>query len=377
MSEPTQQHSQDRPWHDRPLWQIRACRELFWLLFLIFTVWLAYQARAILIPIILAFALAYVVHPVIESAQRRWNVPRLVSAGVLFVLVLVGVVSFAAWLLPQLIEQLIQLVERAPAYYRIISERYNLPALAQQQLALATDTTTQPADAQAAVKSLLSATGRVFGFIGDVISVTTYLVAAAILILVLFFYFSTRLDRVANIKRYLPASRREEVWKQLCNVDKAFSGYIRGQFVVALFTTTGFCIGFWLTDVPYWFVVSLVGGALSLIPYGQVAGPASAIILKYLETQADPAITFTWLGVLVAPLIVYAITQSMESWVITPLVQGEATNLHPLTVLIVLIIGGSIGGILGLILAIPVTASARMLFDEVIQPRLKEWVETH
>lgn len=368
--------SNDKPLADRHLWEIRACRDLFWVVVLITTVWVAYQIRAVLIPIIVAFALAYIVDPIIRYAQQRWHMPRFLSSLTLFVLVFIGLISFGAWLLPKGINQVAALVERGPVYYNAVADNLSLPPLDRTQFALPTRPVSQPADAQATLESLVTTTGRLFGLIGDVIGTTTYLIMAGVLSLVLFFYFSTRLDRVAGIRNYLPTSQRDTIWKQLLNVDRAFSGYIRGQFVVALFTFTGFCIGFSLTGVPYWFVVSLVGGVLSLIPYGQVAGPASAILLKFLESQTD-TVEFTWVGVFVAPLIVYAITQSMETWVITPLVQGEATNLHPVTVLIVLVIGGAVGGILGLILAIPLTASARMLFDEVLKPKIQAWVTTH
>jgi predicted PurR-regulated permease PerM len=67
----------------------------------------------------------------------------------------------------------------------------------------------------------------------------------------------------------------------------------------------------------------------------------------------------------------------VETWVITPLVQGEAANLHPIVVLVALIIGGTVAGIIGLILAIPVTASARILFSELALPRIRRWAESH
>lgn len=381
-------HETEEPLANRHLWQFAAVRDLAMILGVVLVLAALYGLRFILAPIALAFALAYVVDPAVLFVHRRTGASR-VGVSLILLLIFFGLVTaFAIWLVPELIAQLDALVRRLPDYGQMILARQNdlLDWASTQPTSRATtqnaaDPTTAAemfnrTNPQQVIEALVTGTGRAFGFVGTVVSTATYLTVAAILILVFFVFFVARFDRLDDIKKFFPASRRERIWELLGHVNKAFSAYVRGQFVVAIFTTTGFCVGFWLVGVPYWFVVSLVGGALSLIPYGQMSGWLLAILFKYVESQTGDA-TFSWVGVLLAPSVVYAITQSMETWVITPWVQGEAANLHPIIVIIVLIVGGSVAGILGLILAIPLTASARMLYHEVVQPRLRPWLEAH
>jgi predicted PurR-regulated permease PerM len=222
------------------------------------------------------------------------------------------------------------------------------------------------------VRGTVQGAGHLAGVLGGMVGTLGQLVLTVVLVPILFVVFATYFDRLARIRQFLPPTHRERIWGLLKKVDAAFSGYVRGQLVVALFTTTGFCIGFYLADVPYWFVVSLIGGTLSLVPYGQCSGWLLAILLKSADALTG-AVAFSWFGVFIAPTLVYLVTQSMETWVITPLAQGEATNLHPVSVLVALIIGGAIAGIIGLILAVPVTASARTLFSELALPRIRRW----
>jgi predicted PurR-regulated permease PerM len=358
------------------LWQITAVREAFWLAIIVLLIWGAYVLRALLAPLLIALALAYVADPAIRGLQRRAHVPRVITAFVALLALIAAVSAFAIWLLPKLIVQLTQLSEQLPVYWEALQRQYERWEGALTSAPINADSAVGTIQADSVIQGAYRSVGPLFGILGSAVGTAGFLVASAVLIPILFVYFATYYDRLASLKRFIPASRRERILELLKGVDAAFSGYVRGQLVVALFTTVGFCVGFYLVDVPYWFVVALIGGVLSLVPYGQMSGWLLAMTLKYAEVQTGSN-AFSWFGILIAPSLVYAVTQSMETWVITPLVQGEATNLHPVVVLVALIIGGALAGIVGLILAVPVTASAKMLIRELAVPRLKHWADTH
>lgn len=377
----------DRPLADRHLWQIRPFRDVMWVLLVVLVLGAAYLMRAILAPIAVAFALAYAVDPVVRALRDRLRIPRAVSAVSFLIVSILGLALFLVWLLPTVVDQADRLASRLPEYVNALGGEQGLAWLFGESSASGSTTrpATQPTaaqrlwrqvDQQALIDNTITGVGRLFGFVGDVVGTTTYLGVAFILIVVLFVFFTARFDALAAIRSYLPASRRDYIWELLGKINGAFAGYVRGQLIVAVFTFTGFCIGFSIAGVPYWFLVSLVGGVLSLIPYGQMSGWLLAIAMKYLEVQAGDA-AFTWFSVLIAPSLVYAVTQSMETWVVTPWVQSESVNLHPVTIILVLLIGGTLAGIVGLILAIPVTASVQILFNELARPRVERWVATH
>jgi predicted PurR-regulated permease PerM len=84
---------------------------------------------------------------------------------------------------------------------------------------------------------------------------------------------------------------------------------------------------------------------------------------------------FTW-GLFIWPTVVYAIAQLADGWAVEPLVQGKATNLDPLTVMLAVIIGGALMGLLGMLLAIPLASSIKILGREWIVPELKAYAES-
>jgi len=121
-------------------------------------------------------------------------------------------------------------------------------------------------------------------------------------------------------------------------------------------------------------MVSLIGGAFSIIPYGQMSGFVLAVGAKLLDAQAtgaDFASGAVWLDALLGPAIVYALMQSLQTFVVTPWVQGSHTRMHPLLVFASVVAGGSVGGLIGVFLAIPIAASGKILLGEVILPRLR------
>ncbi|MCO6436592.1 MAG: AI-2E family transporter [Phycisphaerae bacterium] len=353
------------------LWEIAALREVIILVLALGLLWAAYMLRGVLFPILVAIALAYVVDPVVTGLRARYRYPRTLTALAILLLLIAGLAAFGTWLMPRFVEQVHQLSEKAPVYWeklrQYLPDAENLPSPA---------AALESVDPGTVLRSTIGGAGHVFGVLGGVIGSAGYLVVAGILIPILFVFFSARFDRMRDFREYLPSTRRDRIWELLSKIDAAFSGYVRGQLVVAVFTTMGFCVGFSLIGVPYWFVVSLVGGVLSLIPYGQCSGWILAMLLQGAETLAGDQ-AFSFFDVLLAPSLVYLVTQSLETWVITPLVQGESTRLHPIVVLVSLLVGGALAGVIGLILAIPVTASVRTLFQELAVPRLRRWAEAN
>lgn len=96
--------------------------------------------------------------------------------------------------------------------------------------------------------------------------------------------------------------------------------------------------------------------------------------LKYLDvTTGQNAAGLDWMAIVGWPSIVYVVVQIIEGWILTPWVQSDSTDLSPVTVLIVVFIGGALGGLYGLILAIPIAACLKIFAVEILLPRLEQW----
>ena len=94
----------------------------------------------------------------------------------------------------------------------------------------------------------------------------------------------------------------------------------------------------------------------------------------YLTAGADGS-HIVWLKLLIIPALVNTVAQCLEDYVLNPIIQGKATALHPVAIMAAIIAGGSLAGLYGMLLAVPIVACLRILGEEVFIPRLRSWLE--
>jgi predicted PurR-regulated permease PerM len=137
----------------------------------------------------------------------------------------------------------------------------------------------------------------------------------------------------------------------LHDVDESLGSYIRGQLLVCFIIGTLAAIALWLFDVPYPLLLGIIIGLTNIIPYfGPIIGAAPAAIIA--------AATSVKL-VLIVLAIIFAL-QFLEGNVLSPLIVGKTLHIHPLFIMFSLLMGGEIGGVIGLILAVPVLAVVKV-----------------
>ncbi len=149
-------------------------------------------------------------------------------------------------------------------------------------------------------------------------------------------------------------------------MDHAVSGFSSGRFLIGLLTAGMYPGGWALADAPYWFLLGVVTGFLTVVPYLSAIGWPLAILLKYFDVITGDTASFGWLPVVVWPSLVYLMVQFVESWILTPLVQSRSMEMSAITVLIIVFIGGAVGGLYGLLLPIPIAACIKILIQELV-----------
>jgi predicted PurR-regulated permease PerM len=157
--------------------------------------------------------------------------------------------------------------------------------------------------------------------------------------------------------RAIPASWRFDVWAVIRTIERVFGQWVRGQlilgFAVGIFTFIGLLVASQLVDPifgRYAFLLSVIAGVLELVP---IIGPIiSAIPAVLLAATVGP-------GAVVAALVLYTLVQQIENNFLVPKIQGDAVELHPSLVMFAIIVGGSLAGLLGAILALPMAAAFR------------------
>ena len=364
-----------RPLMNRHLWQITAIRDLFWVGFFLFILWAGYSLQGIFTPVLIGFLFAYLLSPLITYAQEHWRFPRPLTITLLFVFLIGLGAGLTGWLGPIVEEQIGTFTQKTPTYVESLAQRYNVdlenPGEQLQDVASTFEINTM----MSFIKSTLAGTGQAFGLVGSVVSMTTYFLISFFLIPVYFFFFAWHFPAIIHTLRgYIPSSRKDRIEAIVQRMDHAVGSFFRGRLFIALLMGAMLSIGWWIVDVPYWFLLGIGTGILSIIPYGATLGWPLAVLLKYLDvTTGSGESNFDWVAVLVWPSVVYGAVQLIEGWVLTPWVQSQSTELSAVTILIVVFIGGTVGGLYGLILAIPLTVCIKIIFDEVLLIRLKQW----
>jgi predicted PurR-regulated permease PerM len=403
---------------DNPhLWEIRWVRDLILLLVAGFLLIVLYSVRAIVAPVVIALALAYIVNPLVLIAKSRLKISRLISTAIMMFLGLVATLAAMLLLVPGLSGQIHELIHAVPGYIetiqnyidwewaRVSFDRYFSPPEANEGRS-----PVEAKDLQAIGATVLRVLGFGFHLIGSAINLTLYCCLAMVVIAFSFFFFCWKFDVILGwFDQFIPQLHRDRTLAILQRMDRAVSAFVRGRLIQALVMGLILSVGWWLAGVPYWLLLGLGTGLLNLVPFAGFIGFVVALglmlvdhlasigsanraaedqaILEYAqqlgiavsgltpqqEVLAVAAVTFVGFNflVLVWPTVAYFVAQGFDGWVVEPLVQGKATDLDPLTVLLAVLIGGALAGLLGLILAIPATACIKILAEEVIIPHLR------
>ncbi len=217
-----------------------------------------------------------------------------------------------------------------------------------------------------------STAGAIFGFLGQVLQIGFLF----FLIPFYLFFFSMWYPRIVEFGRDLiPGGEQSGTLELLQKMDRVIAAFVRGRIVISLIIGIICAIGWWFAGVPYAIVLGLITGVFSAVPYlGFVGLPVAVLMLWVEQLGLPPGIRMSSFWIIAGPTLVYVIMQILETYVITPAIAGKATNLDPVTILVAVLAGGSVGGVYGMLLAIPAAACLKILLTDVVMPRVRMWV---
>jgi len=157
--------------------------------------------------------------------------------------------------------------------------------------------------------------------------------------------------------------------RMLEKISNQIHAYIRGQLIaassVAATSILGLYILQWITgiSIPYTFLIGMIAGLFNLIPFiGPVIGMVPAVIM-YLVTDQAVSIHFIYVLLIMG---VFAIIQLIDNLVMSPYIMGNSIGLHPILVIILILLGASVGGILGMLFAVPIAAIVKVVVKELL-----------
>ncbi|MDI9403383.1 MAG: AI-2E family transporter [Limnohabitans sp.] len=222
------------------------------------------------------------------------------------------------------------------------------------------------------VVTLLGAgAGQVYGFALGLLQ----LGLVAFLIPFYFYYFSVYWPAIVGFFASLvPDEHSSNVASIVAEMDRAVAGFVRGRIVICVIMGVLFAIGWQVCGVPYGIALGLLTGAFSIVPYlGGIGLPFAVVLLAADQFALDPSQRMALWGMLVWPTVVFVTVQTIEGYLLTPVIAGKATNLDPVTIVVAILAGGSIAGIYGMLLAIPIAACGKIAARRLLLPRIQDW----
>ena len=333
----------------------RFVRGLIFMTVLVAGYFLVCYLSPVLVPFVVAWAFAYILYPVVNFFQYKCRLHfRMLSILVTLVIV-IGIISTLLYLaIPVMLEELLHLKDVAIAYVSGGTGADSLPEVVQKFIRensdkLRIERLLNEKDLMSGLKEALPRVWNMLLSTANVlISIVSSLIALLYLVIMLNDY-----DRVKKgWIRFVPKSKRSMAKKIVSDIDNGMSGYFRGQALVALANCVLFSVGFMIIGFPMPVGLGVFIGLISFIPYVQLLGFFPATVLAIL-CSVDTGRNF-WM-LMLGVIAVYCIVQVLQDSIITPHIMGKILGLRPAVVLLSLTVWGYLLGIIGLIIALPLT----------------------
>ena len=333
----------------------RFVRGLIFMTVLVAGYFLVCYLSPVLVPFVVAWAFAYILYPVVNFFQYKCRLHfRMLSILVTLVIV-IGIISTLLYLaIPVMLEELLHLKDVAVAYVSGGTGADSLPEVVQKFIRensdkLRIERLLNEKDLMSGLKEALP---RVWNMLLSTANVLISIVSSLIALLYLVFMLNDY-DRVKKgWIRFVPKSKRSMAKKIVSDIDNGMSGYFRGQALVALANCVLFSVGFMIIGFPMPVGLGVFIGLISFIPYVQLLGFFPATVLAIL-CSVDTGRNF-WM-LMLGVIAVYCIVQVLQDSIITPHIMGKILGLRPAVVLLSLTVWGYLLGIIGLIIALPLT----------------------
>ena len=321
----------------------------FWLSVCVAFVGAVWVLKGMLLPFVVGMAIAYLFGPAV-SWMVSHQVSRTVAASLLLGGFLCAVFLVFSLVLPIAYREAIHLAAALPGYADRI-EDYLTPYVGMLQDKF------QMGDLSTFQDTLKNDIGRILRLVGDVLlrmagggqavfSIFTFIFLTPV---VAFFMMREWVQITGWIDNMIPRRSYDEVRSLLQQIDQKISGFVRGQMMVALILGAIYAIALMVAGLQYGFLIGLIAGALSIIPmFGSIVGLLIAAAVAGIQSHE-----WSYVGIIAA---IFLVGQFLEGNIITPKIMGQSVGLHPLWILFSLMAGGTLFGILGMFLAVPVAA---------------------
>jgi predicted PurR-regulated permease PerM len=319
---------------------------------LAFFIW---RAGDIVQPFVWATILAYILLPLVGAIERRASLPRTGAALVVFVALLAVIFGGVRLLLPRLADNTHDLQQNWPVLFANARQTVS-DTFAQIGLGDLDDALIGPnlQDLERQLQGMASRNALPF-----VLGAGHFMLEFLIFLIATFLMLRDAPRLLDVIRRNLPREHRVEILHVLRDTNVMLGRYIRGQLILVALMSSVTTVALTLLGVPYSVLLGLMTGLLETIPF---VGPITAGAIACLVALGHPN-PFGWsqLAYVAVVAVMYTILRHAEDYLVIPTVIGRAVRLHPAIVIFALLTGGATFGLLGIVLAVPVAATMRLV----------------
>ena len=311
--------------------------------------------RSVLILLLIAAFLAIGLNPAVEALERS-GLKRGRAVGIVLVAVLAFFVGFGFAVVPPIVDQVQQLADKAPDYVTQLQENRTVVSLDARFhfLDRINEYVNHPENAGTAVFGGVLGVGKVvFGALFSTLTV-----------LILTLYFLSNLPHLkSSAYRAVPRSRRARVGLLTDEILERVGGYVGGALLIAGLAGVTTFVFLIIAGIPYPVALAMLVAITDLLPLiGATIGAAIVTLVAFFVSVK--------VGLIAA--VYYIAYQQIENYVIYPRVMKRSVDVSPVATIIAVLIGGSLLGVLGALLAIPIAAAAQLVLREVVLPRQDE-----
>lgn len=325
----------------------------------VFICWALWEVREALMIVYISALAAIGLSPLVNTLERkrlmRQRVPRWVAILVIYLCIIGAIVGVAILVIPAIVMQARQLAMDLPRLLHQGQQWLIDHGLLTREIS-AQEAVQQTASSSGAQDTVGLVIGAIWGFVGGVFGLVT--------ILVLAFYLLVDSSGLVNVfLRLFPREKRAQVQDACRRVTNKVSAWLGGQLLLAGIIGSTAALGLWLMGVPFFYVLALIAAVGEMIP---IVGPIlSAVPAIAVALSVNPALA---LGV----IIFFFAQQQLENHVLVPRIMQRQVGISAVFVIIALLIGGSLLGVIGAILAVPTAAILQVLFEELMNDTAPE-----
>ncbi|GAC1370908.1 MAG: AI-2E family transporter [Aquirhabdus sp.] len=312
------------------------------------------QLLPILMPFFAALIVAYLFNPLVESLTRRVHIPRWAAIGLVFLSIAASIVVTLWFVVPLIWEQILYAHSNIPNVIQWINQ--NLRPWLHKNLHIETNRINLNVMADWLTKYLqenysLDGTQQMLARIAqsslNVISVMSLVVLVPI---VSFYFLLDWREMLARFHQLIPRRAEPKTMQILHECDEVLGAFVRGQLLVMVLLGIVYAVGLQLVGISVGLIIGIVAGFLSIIPYmGFTVGLVSALVACLFQYGfALPNLALV--------MLVFMVGQVIEGYILQPFLLGDRIGLPPVAVIFAVLAGAQLGGIIGMLLALPVAA---------------------